>query len=497
MEELTKNKIFRFLFIFFILVSLVHIGYAVYTNRGMYVDGSYYLLSQLCYLSKNEYRIIIDAYHTRFCIIALLQLPVMFAYFIGIKSKFFLMGVYSFAQVGFPFLFLLWNFFLTKRTNKTDVLACNIFCYGAVLCLFMIFGIVETLIGVTLNFILWNYLSADINYKKRDLYFILILLFIMLGTYEYTIYFGLFFFIAHFLYVSREKIKFNKIVKRIIGYGSLFAAIFNIIYMLMVPDEDNEIARFFEEALDIWPECYHLNILLSIITVVFIALFFFKKKNIGIWSLLLILSVFAGAFTFLLLIPFKSIDPILEGHCRTISCYAPFLIIIGLYIKDLLNKKSDNNRITNFICIALVCCIFQTCWQIVETYYWDRNIQYMKKELKNEPGRLYFPLEHESISSFYNKDLRRHIWHSTYSAVSVLFSEDYELKTLLMLYPEEVERGNHIEKDLLYVFNNGEEEFLVVPYGAVLPLKTIFWDVTKCAEALKEYNIEHNINQNQ
>ena len=65
-----------------------------------------------------------------------------------------------------------------------------------------------------------------------------------------------------------------------------------------------------------------------------------------------------------------------------------------------------------------------------------------------------------------------------------------------MLYPEEVDPGNNVENDLLYVFNNGEEDFLVVPYGSQLPFKTVFWDVTKCAEALREYNKEHNINQN-
>ena len=497
MEELIKNKIFKFLFWIFILISIIHIAYAIYTNRGMYMDASYYILTQLCNLAQNKYTIIIDSYHTRFFIMGLLQIPVMLAYLIGIKSKFFLMGLYSFAQVGFPFLFLLCNYFLTKRTQRTDVLAGNIFCYGAVLCLFMIFGVVETLIGTTLNFILWNYLSAKMNYKKNDIFFIVLLLIIMFGTYESTIYTGILFFIAHFLYVAREENKFNRTIKRVIGYGSLLAAIFDIVYMFMVPDEDGEIYRFIDEAVNFIPYSLNLNVLMSIIAVIFIILFLFKKKNIGIWSLLLILSAFAGAFTYLLLIPEKSIDPMLESHCRTISCYVPFFILVGLFIKDLINKEPNTSRINNIICIALVCCIFQTFWQIVETYYWDINIQYMKNELKQEKGLLYFPAEHEEISSFYNKDLRRHIWHSTYSALSVLFSEDYELKTLLMVYPEEVEPGNHIESELLYVYNNGEEDFLVVPYGSHLPLKTKFWDVTKCAEALREYNKEHNINQNQ
>ena len=118
MEELTKNKIFKFLFWIFILISLVHIGYTIYTYRGMYMDGSYYLLTQLCNLSQNKYTIVIDPYHPRFCIMALMQIPVMFAYLIGIKSKFFLMGTYSFSQFGLPFLFLIWNYLESSTYRK-------------------------------------------------------------------------------------------------------------------------------------------------------------------------------------------------------------------------------------------------------------------------------------------------------------------------------------------------------------------------------------------
>ena len=497
MDELTKNKIFRFLFWAFIVVSIFHVGYAIYTHRGMYMDGSFYLLAQLANLESNIYTIVIDAYHPRFCIMALFQIPVILAYLIGIKSKFFLMGTYSFSQFGLPFLFLIWNYFLTKRTQRTDVLWGSIFCYGAVLCLFMMFGIMETIIGVIFNFVLWNYLVAKIDYKKHDVFFIILLLIAMVGTWEYTIYLGVFFFIAHFLYVSREENVFNKKIKHLIGYGSLVAAIFDLVYILRIPGEEEEILRFIDEAINYWSQALNINLFISIITVVLIILFLFKKKNIGIWSLLFLLVCYTSAFTYLLLISDRSIMPMWEIHCRSLSCVVPFIVFVIFYIRDLRNKPFNSIRINNIICIALLCCIFQSLWQIVETYYWDRNIQYMKNELKKEEGLLYFPWEHEEISSFMNKDLRRHIWHSTYSALSVLFSETYELKTLLMLYPEEVDPGNIIESDLLYVFNNGEEDFLVVPFGAKLPFKTKFWDVTKCAEALREYNKEHNINQNQ
>lgn len=493
MEELRKQKSFKILFFTFILISVIHIIYAIITHRGMYCDGAYFMICQLQNLTNGIYKIEYDTFHVRFCIMALMQSPILFAYMLGIKSKFILMGAYSFGQFAFPLLALLWNYQLTKRTKRTDILCWSIFSYGAILCLFMIFSVVETLIGFMFNFILWNYLASDIDYKKRDIVFIIFLLVMMAGTYEYISYLGIFFFTAHFLYVKREKKLFNKVIKSIIGYGSLIVSLFDIIYMINVPDEAGEIKRFFKEFHDYFYLAYDMNVLISIITLIILGILIFKKKYIGIISLIFFTLIYTGVFIYLTETLQVSLIPMFESHCRTIVCYASIIIFIGLFIKDIINRPINQIRISNFICISLICCIFQTCWQMVNTYYWNENISYMKKELANENSELYIPEEHEEIASFFNPELRRYIWHGVYPATSIIFSDTYELKTLLVSYKESLSDGDVNERENLFVADGK----MRVPFGANLDLKNEFWDLTKCAEALDKFNKENSIETNE
>ncbi len=80
---------------------------------------------------------------------------------------------------------------------------------------------------------------------------------------------------------------------------------------------------------------------------------------------------------------------------------------------------------------------------MVETKYWNANIQYLKNELAASNELLYIPDEHEPISSFSNKELRRYIFHALYPATSILFSDTYEQKPLLTNYNEQNEDSNY------------------------------------------------------
>ena len=138
-----------------------------------------------------------------------------------------------------------------------------------------------------------------------------------------------------------------------------------------------------------------------------------------------------------------------------------------------------------------MCGIMQTAWQLVDTYYWDKNIQYMKSELNKTQDLLYIPSDHEEISSFFNPALRRYIWHGVFTSTSILFSESYEQKTLLLNYDEPIDGGNGSYREFLYIPKNNPD-MIAIPWGW-FNIKNKFWDLTKCADALKKYDIEHNI----
>ena len=65
MDGLRKNKTYLFLFWLFIVVSIVHVFYAAFVNRGMYYDGTFYMLLRLDLFSRGIYNIIFDPEHPR------------------------------------------------------------------------------------------------------------------------------------------------------------------------------------------------------------------------------------------------------------------------------------------------------------------------------------------------------------------------------------------------------------------------------------------------
>lgn len=491
MEELRKNRQFCLLFILFIIFSIIHILYATMTMRGMYCDGGFFMLEQLNNFSSNIYKISFDETHPRVMVSFLMQFPAMFAHgFMHLKDKFVLMGIFSFSQFFLPFLFVLWNFFLTKRTNRIDILFWNLFTYGAIICPFMIFSVVETIIGVMLNFILWNYLASKIDYKKRDILFILFLIVIMFGTYEYVAVLGIIFFLAHFHYVVREKSFKNQCVKTFIGIGALAASVYNIVFMFKTEGESGEILRFLGEATDFFPHLLELNSIFSILTIIVLLFLAFKKEKISLPFVGFIFVLYVVAFIYLVNIPLFSVYPMWEQHLRTIPCWFIPLLFTFLIVKDMISDKINYKKYSNFICIALMCCIFQTTWQMVNTYYWHQNIKYMNSELSVSNEVLYIPSEHEEISGFHNKELRRYIWHGVYPVTSILFSENYNQKTLLLTYDEQQDPGNGTYRNLLYVISDKK---MSVPFGAAIDIKNYYWDLTNCANALDNYNKENNI----
>ncbi len=498
MNNLKNNEQFNFLSIIFITVSIIHIFLAAITLRGLYEDGAFFMLELLNNFSDSTYHISADlAGHPRFCISLLMQLPLVFSHFVlSVFDKNTLMIIYSASLFILPLLALYWNYKLTLRSKRIDIFFWSLFIYCAIGITYSIFSVVETIIGAILHFILWNYIVADIDYKKRDIAGIIFLLIMMFGTYEYVSILGIIFFIASSFYLLKSDTLKKQAVKLMIGLGSLAASVFNIVFMLKVPGEDGEIMRFLKEAHDFLPFVFNLNISLSIITIIILLILFFKKTQNSIYITIFISFVYCLMFIKLLLNTNLSVYPMWEQHLRTIPCWLVPIIFTGLYIFDRFDQKINNVKFINYICIILICGIFQTLWQIVDTYWWDKNIQYLKKELENCNSSLYIPSEHEEISSFHNADLRRYIWHGVYSATSILLSKDYKLKTLLVNYDEQQDEGNGNYRNTLYVVPD-RENTISIPYGTFIKIKNKYWDLSDCANALDKYNKENNIKTNQ
>ena len=116
----------------------------------------------------------------------------------------------------------------------------------------------------------------------------------------------------------------------------------------------------------------------------------------------------------------------------------------------------------------------------------------MKNELASVDDLLYVPADHPQIADFFQPDARRYIWHNTYPIMSILFSDTYELKTLLLPYDVPLGFGNHSLREFLFIIPNAVNK-IHIPLGSKVDFKNEFWDITKCAMAVDKYNKEHNI----
>lgn len=493
MEELKNNKQFKTLAWIFIIVSMIHVIYATITMRGMYMDGGFFMMCMFNNMAHDNYNFIYDPGHPRFFMMILNQIPVYFAnWALLVKNKQTLMMLYSFSQFAIPLLTLWWSWSLCKRTNRQDLFLWNLFTYGAIIITFSIFSVTESIIGASFHFMLWNYLSSNMEYKRRDYITIIFLITMMFATYEYVVFLGIIFFFSSFHYVFKENNLQKQLVKSFIGFGSLGASIFNIFIMLQTPGEAGEIFRYLREAYDFAFPMWNMNLLVSIITVLLLGFFTLKRKELTSSQITILSLIYVGIFIRLINSLDLSLNPVMETHFRTILCWLLPLLFICFYISDLKQIKYSPTVISNLICIILLCCITQTCWQMVNTYYWDKNIQYMKSELKKHDGPLYIPSEHPEIANFFNDELRRYIWHSTYTFTSILFSDTYEQKTLLMHYDEKIDEGNLTFRDALYV-KSDVPNAMSIPFGTTIDIKNKYWDLTKCAVALDKYNKENNI----
>ncbi len=355
----------------------------------------------------------------------------------------------------------------------------------------MIFSVVESIIGAPLHFILWIYLSTIMKYTKRDIIAILLLITIMFATFEYVVGLGIIFALASIYYVYKEPDKKSKIIKAIIGIGSLGASIYNIVFMLSVKGEASEITIFFKQCYDFIPSMWNNNLIFTIASIFILGFTLFKRKTFSAKSIIFISTIFIYILIRLLNLKYASIHPMWEIHFRSIPCWLIPLMFICFLIADIKKIKINNIFLINAICIALLCGCFQSIWQMVNTYYWDKNIQYMKSELVNHNDILYIPSEHPEVGDYHNEELRRFIIHGAYTFTSILFADEYKPKTILMTYDERVEPGDNPFREALYV--TSQKIWISIPYNVKVKIKNRYWDLTEFAQALDKYNKENNI----
>ena len=134
---------------------------------------------------------------------------------------------------------------------------------------------------------------------------------------------------------------------------------------------------------------------------------------------------------------------------------------------------------------VLFCGIVLTCWQMVHTYYWNENINYIREKLDNCGTHIYVPAADEDLSSFFNEDLRRYIWANGYPALSILSNKKYKTKTFL--FPPEETKSPADETYLSHIWVSKERGIISIPIGTTLSIRNKFWDLSDCVDEIENY----------
>lgn len=497
--EKEQNHGLKILSLIFVIITVFYVFYASCSCRGLYLDGSFWLIMFLDRIGEDVYSIHTYLSRPRFMCFYLIHFPIDLVgfFFRNLTDKITFSTIFSFTMFTLPVLGLWWNYELTKRTKQYAILFWSIFTYSTMILLYQIFSVVETAICLPFQFVLLNYLVGKINYTKLDKIGILFIIALQFGIYEHTLFVGAIIFAIMFTCLYDEENKNNLLTKIIIGTGSLAASAYTLLYILLSKEEQSELGRFLNEAIDFMRFWNQTNLLVTIVTVLLlIALVILARRskkisNIAIFSMGLI-------YTYLLIYMFGNIqtflNPIFEQHTRSIPVWFVPLLFFAFFIAKLKKVPEKKLLFERLYIPVLFCGITLTVWQIVTTFYWNENVSYMKECIKNCEKPIYIPSQetNKEISSFFSPTLRRFIWNANFMSTALALEPDNKIEKIIMHYAEEsVDKNNPSKRSQQYA--DLERGVIGMPYDRVVNIKNKFWDLTEPAKALEEYNKKNSI----
>lgn len=466
-----KTKYVIALSIIFLIVSLFFCFYASICRYGLFFDGEIFILDILDKLADNKPGFFIMNWRTRQSIVFLQDIFVNIAYYIfHIENKAILVNIYCFTLVFLPFSIILLQYILAKRTKRYDIVIFNIILYSLFILPGLRYAVVEIYTSAPLFLLLYHYLCAKIDYKKRDIFFIIFISILLYNFSELIIVCGIIMFFGSLYYIKFENRFKNIAVKLFIGINVLFASVLtlsqNIDLSHYVFSNNNVFEYIFNlirERKVIYNSYFDIFFILCILI-----LFFFRKK---INKPIFIILVFASVFIEAILISYKDLfDP-----CSIYMLY-PYLviaiIIFYLYLSDLYKKYLHKNILFNISIVSLIIGIIYTVLQIVYSYDISQDIEkFIRFVDKNKSVFV-----DEKLLKNYEKDSSI---FSTYShgLSYMLYSDDYVIDRYI------VTKQKDVPDDVSYIdYKKGQYNVVIIDVA----LKNKFWDMTPIAKAAKK-----------
>ncbi len=477
-----KNRLLSFLLILFVILSAVQIIYATLIYRGLVIDGVMFFVKILDSMSENGYGFVLCPHRARAFILAINQMPVNIAYWLGITSKTALAAIFSLPLFLFPFLVTLYNFALAKRTKRYDIVLLALILYNSLILPAIMYSVVEVFLASTLIIVLLHYYLADIDYTKKDILIIILLTLLLYDSTELSILI----YTIMILFPFKAKTTKAKIVKWYINISMFLSSCF-IIYMTYVViginhiDIEDESVSFFRELFENRSNLLHLfqePYLTEITTAIIVISLLFYRKRLNHQPLVIISLIYIGVLWLIL----KNANIYLYNF-EWVS-YRVFIFIIlpilvfFLFLSEELKKFLHKNVLYNLFTVVLLCGITNIC---IDMAYSNKVHQFEIKynNMISASDKKILNPETDLYDIYYAWD---NIFFSVLSPTSyqLIFSKEYKQKRLVL--PCLNDKNANYFRILDFDFSNN----LLYVFYSNIRIKNKFWDLTEIGKEFEE-----------
>lgn len=466
-----KSKFIKVLVFLFFVISAFHILYASIIQRGLAIDGSFLFGTILNKLGSQDNSVYFTSFmRARAFISYLQQIPLNLVHLItNTNSKSVLSFLYSLPFFLYPLLVIIWNYFLSKRTKRTDIFIIQLGIY----CIFIlpceIWANVEAMLAIPLFFTLFHYLCADIEYKKHDIFLIAFLLIVSCCSSEAIMYSGPLLFLSALFYATKTSDKTQKTIKLIIGISGILMPFAYLLWYQTHTDLNylaNEGNRFFNEITLSKKIPFKQNPYLMMGISFFIIIDTMLKKrafNLFDKCILTSLSILAIFLTFS--------ENYFSGYMPREGIRVWLFIILPIAItfitvKDIIiHKNIEFNPIemNNLLCVLLLIGIVNSFVQINNSIIYDKCLKSILKEVSEQSETITYikNIKHPQMKIF------KTIFVADMSPiVNICATKQLKIDKLLCKIPENPTERIHTK-----------ENTLVTSYQSRFDKKNKFWDL--------------------
>ena len=369
------------------------------------------------------------------------------------------------------------------------------------------YAIVECLIAIPLYIVLFHYLTYDIDYKKLDIFWIIILSIFCFNSHEFIGVFGFLLFLSSFLYVKRGNFSLRtKIVKYFIGLSGLLSGLLFWFFYLTpygpdltsdggLGDLKHSFTIFFGDYFFFLRYRLIFTIALVIVFLIFILSLLLKKElnKISIFIL-------SSSFIIFSIVFFTICNKDFSLYFNDFICFSIDMrftaavlsipVFLNTIFRDFVFKIPTGYvsvALKNLFITTLIVGIFATLIQLYWTFSYKNVVSNLLFNVRSSTSVIFDITKYKARKYYYA------IFPPEYAPLVYLFISDNKRKNHIVLpfeYIQEKKENNYNTTEFCYDKDfDMMYSFRYDGFYYDLDIITQYWDLSK----IKKYMIEHKV----